>query len=98
MIHPKIFFKPALSIEVMLSYLELTKAEYEDALSVSDDDSFQIHTKQLPNFCLVNSCFADRLLAWKANFDIQLVFNHYKQVCMQGAVTAANVAPQLGLH
>ena len=69
-------FQPTLSIEVMLSYLELTKAEYEDALSVSDDDSFQIHTKQLPNSCFVNSCFAGRLLAWQANFDTQLVFNH----------------------
>ena len=91
-------FQPALSIEVMLSYLELTKVEYEDALSVSDDDSFQIHTKQLPNSCFVNSCFADRLLAWQANFDIQLVFNHYKQVWIQGVATAANAAPQIGLH
>ena len=73
-------FQPSLSIEVVLSYLELTKAEYEDALSVPDDDSFQIHTKRLPNSCFVNSCFADRLLAWQANLDIQLVFNHYKTI------------------
>ena len=54
----------------------MTSAEYKDALSISDDNSFQIHTKRPPNSGFVNSSFADRLLAWEANLDIQPVFNH----------------------
>ena len=71
-------YEPALSIDEILSHLELIRAEYEDALSISDDRSFQIHTKRPPNSCFVNSYFADGLLAWEANLDIQSIFNHYK--------------------
>ena len=62
-------YDPALSIDKILSHLELTRAGYEDEFSMSDDNSFQIHTKQPPNSCFLNSYFADGLLAWKANLD-----------------------------
>ena len=61
----------SLSIDEILSHLELKRVEYEDALSMSDDDSFQIHTKRPPNSCFVNSYFVDGLLAWEVNLDIQ---------------------------
>ena len=61
----------SLSIDEILSHLELKRVEYEDALSMSDDDSFQIHTKRPPNSCFVNSYFADGLLAWEVSLDIQ---------------------------
>ena len=48
--------------------------EYENVLSISDDDSFQIHTKQPPNSCFANIYFGNGLLAWEANLDIQTVF------------------------
>ena len=73
-------YEPALSINEILSHLKLTRAEYEDALSISDDNSFQIHTKRPPNSCFVNSYFADGLLAWEANLDIKPVFNHSKAI------------------
>ena len=74
------FYEPALSIDEILSHLKLTRAEYEDALSISDDNSFQTHTKRPPNSCFLNSYFADGLLAWEANLDIQPVYNHYKAI------------------
>ena len=58
----------------------MKRAEYEDALSLSGDNSFQIHTKWPPNSCFVNGYFADRLLAWEAIHDIQPAFNHYKAI------------------
>ena len=69
-------YEPALPIDKILSHLKLTRAECEDALSKSHDNSFQIHTKRPPNSCFVNSYFADGLLTWKANLDIQPGFNH----------------------
>ena len=61
--------EPPLSIGKILSHLQLARAEYEDEFSISDDNSFQIHTKQPPNLCFVNSNFPDGLIAWEANFD-----------------------------
>ena len=58
----------------------MTRAEYEDALSLSGDNSFQTHTKRPPNSCFVNGYFADQLLAWEANLDIQPAFNHCKAI------------------
>ena len=51
-----------------------------NALSISSDNDFQTHLKRQPNECLINNYFAEGLQAWKANIDIQPVFNHYKAV------------------
>ena len=45
-----------------------------------DDDDFQIHLRRLPDLCFVNNYFADGLIAWEANLDIQPVFNPYRAV------------------
>ena len=47
---------------------------------ISDDDDFQIHLGRLPDSYFVNNYFADGLIVWEANLDIQPVFNHYKAV------------------
>ena len=36
--------------------------------------------KRESNACFINSYFTEGFLAWKANIDIQPVFNHYKAV------------------
>ena len=66
----------------MRSFKELQIAEddYYKALSISDDNDFQIHFKRPPNSCFVNNYFDEGLLAWKANLNLQPVFNHYKTV------------------
>ena len=50
------------------------------ALSISSDDEFQINLKRETNACFINGYFVEGLQAWKANIDIQPVFNHYKAV------------------
>ena len=60
--------------------MEISKVEYEAALSISEDKDFQLHLKRPPNSCFVNNYFSDGLLSWEANLDIQPVFNHYKAV------------------
>ena len=69
-----------MSIDEILEYLEITKCDYEQALSISDDRDFQIHYRRLPNWSSVSNYFCDRLMAWEANMDIQPVFNQYKAV------------------
>ena len=68
------------SIDEILASLEIWRAEYEAALSISEDKDFQLYLKKSPNACFVNNYFSDGLLAWEANLDIQPVFNHYKAV------------------
>ena len=68
------------SIEEILSLLEISPKDYQEALSISDDSGFQIYYKRTPNSCFVNNYFYDGLMAWQANMSMQQVFNHYKAV------------------
>ena len=69
-----------ISIHEILASLENSKHDYEEVLSISDDKDCQIHCKMPSNSCFVNNYFCDGLTAWKANVDIQPVFNLYKAV------------------
>ena len=60
--------------------LEITKYELEQALFISEDDSFQIKIKRASNSCFVINYFIGGLLVWEANIDSQLVFNLHKAV------------------
>ena len=73
-------FQEVDSIKEILDRLEINETEYYAALSISDDNDFQIHLKRPPNSCFVYNYFTEGLLAWEANLDIQPVFNHYKAV------------------
>ena len=64
----------------ILKELDISDHDYYEALSISSDDYFQIHLERLPNSCFVNNYFIEGLTAWKANIDIQPVFNHYRAV------------------
>ena len=68
------------SIDEILASLEISKHDYEEALSISDDNDFQIHYKRPPNSCFVNNYFCYGLMVLEANMDIQPVFNHYEAV------------------
>ena len=68
------------TINEILTELSLTEQEYHSALAISSDQDYEIHYKRPPNSCFVNNYFPEGLLAWKANIDIQPVFNHYKAV------------------
>ena len=73
-------FEQVSDIKDILQELGISEQEYYEALSTSSDADFQIHLKRPPNSCFVNNYFDEGLLAWKANIDIQPVFNHYKAV------------------
>ena len=68
------------SIDEIVASLEISRAEYEVALSISEDNDFQLYLKRSPNFCFINNYFSDGLLAWEANLHIQPVFNQHKAV------------------
>ena len=68
------------SIEEILSLLEISPKDYQEALSISDNSGFQIYYKRTPNSCFVNNYFYDGLMAYQANMSMQQVFNHYKAV------------------
>ena len=73
-------FEETPSIKSILAELGLTENQYYNALSISSDSDFQIHIKRAPNARFVNNFFTEGLQAWKANINIQPVFNHYKAV------------------
>ena len=68
------------TISEILQQLNITPEDYYNASSISSDNDFQIRLKRQPNECFINSYFVEGLQAWKANIDIQSVFNHYKAV------------------
>ena len=60
--------------------MKVLSRDYEEVPSISENSDFQSHYKRAPNSWFVNYCFCDGLMAWRANMDIQPVFNHYKAV------------------
>ena len=66
------------SISEVLEEINITEEEYKSALKISDDQDFQFHHK-CP-FLLCQKLLDFGLLAWKANIDIQPVFNYNKTV------------------
>ena len=68
------------TIEAILDELNIEKADYEWALSISVDSTFQIHFKRAPDSCFINNYFPDGLMAWEANIDIQPVLDYHKAV------------------
>ena len=51
------------STDEILASLEISRAEYEVALSISEDKDFQAYLKESPNACFVNNYFSDGLPA-----------------------------------
>ena len=76
----KDLFEEVPDIKDILQDLKISEHEYYNALSTSQDADFQINLNRPPNSYFVNNYFDEGLSAWKANIDIQPVFNHYKAV------------------
>ena len=60
--------------------ISITEQEYENALKISDDNSYHLHLRRPTDSCFVNNYFDIGLLSWEANIDIQPVFDYYKAV------------------
>ena len=71
-------FEEASSFEDILISFQIATSDYEAVLSVSDDNNLNYILKGLSSF--VNNYFLESILVWRANLDIQPVFNYYKEV------------------
>lgn len=91
--------------EDILSSLGITEKQYYWALSTSSDSDFDIHLKRPLDSCFINKYFVAGIKGFRANVDLQPVFNHYKCVtyvcsyftkgetqCSQAIVNAAKEA------
>ena len=79
------------SIPSILSLLRIIETDYYEAISISTSEDYEIHLRRPPNSCEIhlrrppNSYFINNynpamLTAWKANMDLQPVYNFYKAV------------------
>ena len=73
-------YDPTRSEEELLSSLGVTKEQYYWALTVSVDSDFELHLKRPLDSCFINNYFLAGVKGFKANVDLQPVFNHYKCV------------------
>ena len=64
----------------LLNSLGITEEQYYWALSVSADSDFDLHLKRPLDSCFINNYFVAGLKGFRANVDLQPVFNHYKCV------------------
>ena len=77
---PRDDFVEVKSVSEVLKELSITEQEYENALKISDDNSYQLHLRRPTDLCFVNNYFNIGLLEWETNIDIQPVFDYYKAV------------------
>lgn len=68
------------SISEVLQELGIAEEEYQSALKISDDQDFHLHVKWSKDYGFANNCFAEDLLAWENNIDIQSFFQLLKQL------------------
>ena len=64
--------------EKLLSSLGVTEEQYYWALSISGDSDFDLHLKRPLDSCFINNYFVAGIKGFRANVDLQPVFNHYK--------------------
>ena len=58
------------SVFEVLEELSITEQEYENALKISDDNSYQLHLPQPTDSCFVYNHFDTGFLAREANINI----------------------------
>ncbi|RMX59852.1 hypothetical protein pdam_00023032, partial [Pocillopora damicornis] len=56
------------------------KKQYYWALSTSSDSDFDLHLKRPLGNCFINNCSVAGIKSFRANVDLQPVFNHFKCV------------------
>jgi len=66
------------SAEDVLAMCKVSKNEYNWALSISGDSDFELHLKRAVDSCFINNYFEAEIKGFRANVDLQPVFNHYK--------------------
>ena len=70
-------FTSPLSIDEILTDLDISYTDYKQALSISSSNDFEIHYKRAPNSCYINNYFTEGLISWKANLDLQPILSAF---------------------
>ena len=104
-------YDPTKTEEELLSSLGITEEQYYWALSVSGDSDVDLHLKRPLDSCFINNSFVAGVKGFRANVDLQPIFNHYKCVtyvcsyftkdeteCSQAIVNAAKEAKTSNLN
>ncbi|KAL9977715.1 hypothetical protein ACROYT_G015152 [Oculina patagonica] len=71
-------YNPNITEDDLLAAFKISKREYNWALSVSSDSDFDLHLKRSIHSCFINNYFEAGIRGFRANVDLQPVFNHYK--------------------
>ena len=74
-----------LTVNEALKFLNVVEVDYYDALSLSPTSVHEIHLRRSPNSCFINNYNPITLKAWRANMNLQPVFNYYKAVSYMSA-------------
>ena len=104
-------YDPSRSAEDVLAMCKVSKDEYNWALSISADSDFELHLKREVDSCFINNYFEAGIKGFRANVDLQPVFNHYKCImyvcsyfskdeteCSQAIMNAAREAKDNSLN
>ena len=71
-------YDSSLSEDDIFSSIGVSKEEYYSALTISSDANYELHLNRSLNSCFVNNYFVAGLKGFRANVDLQPVFDHYK--------------------
>ena len=81
MLNPsKANYNPTLTEADIFKSVNITEEQYYWALSISPDSDYELHLKRPTNSCFINNYFiaGTCIKGFRANVDLQPVFNHYK--------------------
>ena len=73
-------YDSSLSEDDIFNSIGISREEYYSALRISSDANYELHLKRSLNSCFVNNYFVAGLKGFRANVDLQPVFDHYKCV------------------
>ena len=74
-----------LTVNEALKLLNIAGVDYYDAPSLSSTSEYQIRLRRPPNSCFINNYNPIMLKAWRANMNLQPLFNYYKTVSYTSA-------------
>ena len=81
MLNPsKANYDPKLTEADIFKSVNITEEQYYWALSISPDSDYDLQLKRPTDSCFINNYFIARIKGFRANADLQPVFNHYKCV------------------
>ena len=104
-------YDPALTEADIFTSVNITEEQYYWALSISPDSDYELNLRRPIDSCFINNYFIAGIKGFRANVDLQPVFNHYKCItyvcsyftkdeteCSQAIVNAAKEAKKENMN